>query len=574
MLRCLRLMSEAVVGLGGSHALPVLNLLLAIAAILSAASLVSAADDVALGPVIERHELVPMRDGVKLSVWLYTPPGDGPWPVVFEQRYADLRGAGTRKAAAELAGHGFVVALVNYRGTWQSEGKWVGYRTIGWGELQDGYDMCEWLATQSWSTGKVGTFGSSQGGYAQNFLAVTQPPHLVCQYMTDTGLSLFHEGYRIGGTTRPERFQSLAANCRNPADNLELLREWDRHPHYDEYWQQEDCTLHFDKMNVPCFTIGSWYDFMNQGSIDSFVGRQHRGGANSRGQQQLIIGPWLHGRLNKGNRVGELVYPENAAWPEIPHMVRWFNHYLRGEDNGVERDPAVRYYVMGAVGEPGAPGNEWRTAGDWPPPADMVPMYFGEQGTLSMNAPTAETSTTSYVSDPHRPMSIPGTAFPGATDARPFEAQSEVRTFTTDPLTEPVEWTGRIRAELFLSSTARDTDVIVRLSDVYPDGRSILIVDYPWRVRYREGFDHEVLMVPGQVCKVAFDVGWLSQVFNTGHRIRVTVASTGAPLYEPNPQTGGPQTIDALADGVVATNTIHHDRTHASRILAPLPVNR
>ncbi|MFO1094670.1 MAG: CocE/NonD family hydrolase [Planctomycetaceae bacterium] len=238
-----------------------------------------AAEDVNLGLVIERHEMVPMRDGVKLSVWVYTLPGPGPWPVVFEQRYADLRGAGTRKAAADLAAHGYAVALVNYRGTWDSEGKWVGYRTIGWGELQDGYDVCEWLATQPWSTGKVGTFGSSQGGYAQNFLAVTQPPHLVCQYMTDTGLSLFHEGYRIGGTTRPERFKALwrrtVETRRTTWSNS--CQEWDRHPDYDAYWEQEDCSRH-DKMNVPCFTIGSWYDFMNQGSIDSFLGRQHRGG--------------------------------------------------------------------------------------------------------------------------------------------------------------------------------------------------------------------------------------------------------------------------------------------------------
>ena len=536
--------------------------------ILNCASL-PAAEGLDLGPVSERQVMAPMRDGVKLSVWLYTPPGEGPWPVLFEQRYANLRSDSTRKAAAELAGHGFVVALVNYRGTWDSEGKWVGYRTIGWGELQDGYDICEWLATQPWSTGKVGTFGASQGGYAQNFLAVTQPPHLVCQYMTDTGLSLFHEGYRIGGTTRPERFDALAKVCRNPEDNLELLREWDRHPHYDDYWEDEDCSLHFDKMNVPCFTIGSWYDFMNQGSIASFLGRQHAGGPNSRGKQQLIIGPWLHGRLNKGNRVGDLVYPENAVWAEIPHMVRWFNHYLKGEENGVEREPAVRYYVMGAVDEPGAPGNQWRTADDWPPAATPIHAYLHEQGTLSLAPPTKNESSTSYVSDPHHPMSIPGTSFPGATDARAFESQSEVRTFTTAPLTEPIELTGRIRAELSVSSTAPDTDFIVRVSDVYPDGRSILIVDYPWRARYRDGFDHEVLMEPGKIHEIAFDVGWLSQIFNKGHRIRVTIASTGAPLYEPNPQTGGPQTIDALGDAVVATNTIHHEREHASRLVLP-----
>jgi uncharacterized protein len=276
-----------------------------------------AQDDLDLGTVTERHEMIPMRDGQRLSAYLYFPAGAGPWPVVFEQRYADLRGAGTRQSAAQLAEAGFVVALVNFRGTHLSEGTWVGYRALGWGELQDGYDMCEWLAKQAWSTGNVGTFGSSQGGYAQNFLAVTQPPHLKCQYMVDTGLSLFQEGYRIGGVTRPLRFQALEKGCRNPEDNRRLLAEWSRHPHYDDYWRQEDCSLHFDKMNVPCFTIGSWYDFMNQGSIQSYQGREHHGGPSSRGRQQLVIGPWLHGRLNKGNRVGDLTYPPQAAWPEF-----------------------------------------------------------------------------------------------------------------------------------------------------------------------------------------------------------------------------------------------------------------
>ncbi len=527
-------------------------------------------DDIDLGTAREQHTLLPMRDGKRLSAYLYFPQGKGPWPAVFEQRYASLRGKTTRQAAAKLAEAGFVVALVNFRGTHLSEGNWVGYRALQWGELQDGYDTCEWLAKQKWSTGKVGTFGSSQGGYAQNYLAVTRPPHLVCQYMTDTGLSLFQEGYRVGGTTRPERFKGMDAICRDPQDNRRLLAQWFAHPHYDEYWQAEDCTLHFDKMNVPCFTIGSWYDFMNQGSIASFQGRQHRGGTKSRGRQQLIIGPWLHGRRNKGNRIGELVYPENASWPVDDHMVRWFNHFLKGEENGVERESTVRYYVMGAVDEPDAPGNIWRAAKDFPPAAESTAMFLQAGGVLSESTPTAKDSSTSYVSDPLHPMSIPGRGFPGARDARPFERQDEVRTFTTEPLASPVEWTGRVHAELYVSSTARDTDFIVRVSDVYPDGRSILIVDYPLRARYREGFDREVLMKPGQVHKVAFPVGWMSQIFNKGHRIRVTIASTGAPLYEPNPQTGKPLTIEFPKDAMKAVNTIHHGRQHASRIIAPV----
>jgi uncharacterized protein len=529
------------------------------------------ASDLDLGDVSETHVMIPMRDGKRLSAYIYrSTKNDAPQPAIFEQRYGGLQGKSTRLAASSLSKRGFVVALVNFRGTHLSEGKWVGYRALQWGELQDGYDVCEWLADQKWSTAKVGTFGSSQGGYAQNYLAVTHPPSLVCQYMTDTGLSLFEEGYRVGGTTRPNRFKGMDAQCRVPNDNRELLQEWFRHPTKDEYWLAEDCTQHFDKMNVPCMTIGSWYDFMNQGSIASYVGRQHRGGPKSRGQQQLVIGPWLHGRLNKGNRVGELTYPENAALAVEDHMARWFNHHLKGEENNVEKDPTVRYYVMGALGEDGAPGNDWRTATDFPPKAKATPMYLQAGGGLSEELPTQSLSHTSFESDPLAPMNIPGRSFPGARDARAFEEQPDVYTFTTKVLDEPVEWTGRVYAELFVASTAKDTDFIVRVSDVYPDGRSILIVDYPWRMRYRDGLDQEKLMEQGEVHQVKFPVGWMSQNFNRGHRIRVTIASTGAPLYEPNPQNGKPLTIEFPDDAQTAINTVFHNSKQASRIIAPV----
>lgn len=522
------------------------------------------------GGVVEQHVMIPMRDGVRLSAYLYVPPGAGPWPVVFQQRYADIRGESTRQAMARLAAAGYVVAMENFRGTHLSEGTWVGYRALGWGVQQDGYDTVEWLAAQPWSTGKVGTFGSSQGGFAQNFLAVTQPPHLVCQYMVDTGLSLFHEGYRIGGTTRPERFRKLGDVCREPADNQRLLETWFAHPDYDAYWEAEDCSRHFDKMNVPCFTVGSWYDFMCRGSVDSFVGRQHHGGPQSRGVQQLLIGPWLHGGSKNTNRVGELVYPENARFDNEAHMVRWFDHYLKGAANGAEHDPTVRYYVMGAVGETEAPGNQWREAADWPPAAADTPYYLHPGARLELEPPREASSSTGFLADPEHPAQIPGTAFPGARDARGYESQAEVRTFTSEPLAEPVEWTGLVRAELFVSSSAKDIDFIVRISDVYPDGRSLLILDYVRRARYRDGYTQEKLLTAGEIVPVSFDIGWLSQIFNRGHRIRVTVASTGAPFYEPNPNTGEALTLEPPARRVVAQNAVYHEAAQRSRIVAPI----
>ncbi len=426
------------------------------------------------------------------------------------------------------------------------------------------------MAKQEWSTGKVGSLGSSQGGFAQNFLAVTRPPHLVCQFMIDTGLSLFHEGYRIGGTTRPERFKQMGKVCRVPEDNERLLREWFEHPTYDDYWAEEDCTRFFDKMNVPCFTIGSWYDFMCVGSIESFIGRQHKGGKVSRGKQQLLLGPWLHGRMKETNKTGELIYPENAKFALEAHMIRLFDHYLKGTDNGVERDPTVRYYVMGALGEKDAPGNEWRTAADWPVAAKATPYYLRDGGKLTAEAPTEENSSTTFLADPNQPNKIPGPGFPGARDASAFEKQAEVRTFTSGVLAEPVEWTGKVQAELDVTSSARDTDFIVRVSDVYPDGRSILLMDYVRRARYRDGYDKEVFLEEGKVYKVAFDVGWTGQIFNRGHRIRITVASTGAPFYEPNPNTGKVLTIDWPKETVIAKNAVRHDKQHASRIVAPV----
>jgi len=529
-----------------------------------------AAEPVVIDGVVETHEMIPMRDGIRLSAYRYTPPGAGPWPVLLEQRYANGNDPGTQKYFARLAKAGYVTVLANFRGSQKSEGVWRGYRALGWGEQQDGYDLVEWLATQPWSTGKVGSFGSSQAGFAQNFLAVTQPPHLAAQYMIDTGLSLFHEGYRIGGAAKPERFKSMDKVARVPEHNRQLIAEWLRHPTYDSYWADEDCTRFFDRMNVPCFTIGSWYDFMCIGSIDSYVGRQHRGGPNSRGSQQLLIGPWLHGRNKETNKTGELTYPENAKFAMESHMVRWFDHYLKGADNKVTKEPTVRYYVMGALGEPDAPGNEWKTAADWPIPATSTAYYPHADGTLNTSAAESADATVTWQADPHHPASIPSTAFPGARDARDFEKQPNVRTFTSDVLSEPVEWTGLVQANLFVSSDAKDTDFIIRVSDVYPDGRSILIIDYIRRARYREGYDREVLLQPGEVAQVNFNVGWLSQVFNKGHRIRVTVASTGAPFFEPNPNTGEPITIEPPSTVITANNKLHVNQQHASKIIAPL----
>lgn len=521
------------------------------------------------GGVTERHEMVPMRDGARLSTYVYIPEGKGPWPVLYEQRYADLRGDTTRKRYARLAAHGYVIAAQNFRGTHKSEGVYQGYRALGWGKLQDGYDSVEWLAKQTWSTGKIGTLGGSQAGYAQNFLAVTRPPHLVAQYISDGGLSLFHLGYRIGGVTRGERFKiGMAGDARDKAEGMKHLADQFAHPNYDEYWQQEDCTRHFDRMDVPSYIVASWFDFMSKGSIDSYVGRQHHGGLHARNTQQLIIGPWLHGGTKNNPKIGELDLNPNSNFDQDAHILRWFDHYLKGVDNGVEKARPVRYYVMGAVGEQNAPGNEWREADDWPVPANDASYFLAANGGFGTKQ---STGSTEFVSNPDDPAPSPGRGEPTARDGRKFESHKDVRTFTSEVLTKPVEWTGKVRAELFVSSSAVDTDVIVRVSDVYPDGRSILLLDGIQRASYRDSFEKRTLLTPGKVYKLAFEVGSLSQVFAPGHRIRIAISSTMFDYYEPNPGTGETPSIDGPKGKVVAKNRVYHDAKYASRIIAPTP---
>ena len=171
-----------------------------------------------------------------------------------------------------------------------------------------------------------------------------------------------------------------------------------------------------------------------------------------------------------------------------------------------------------------APGNEWREAKDWPPKTESAFLFLQPDGALANAAPTVTTASTSYASDPRQPMSLPFTGFPGAKDARPFEQQSEVRTWTTQVLEEPEEWTGEVTAEVWVSSTAKDTDFILRVSDVYPDRRSILLMDYPMRARYRDGFERQHLLTPGEPAKLAWHIEWEKPPDDLHHRVGSSLA--------------------------------------------------
>jgi putative CocE/NonD family hydrolase len=281
------------------------------------------------------------------------------------------------------------------------------------------------------------------------------------------------------------------------------------------------------------------------------------------------MGPWCHaiGR----QPVGELTFCD-ARPPAKYDAGLWFQHYLLGVDNGIEKLPAVSYYVMGDTQDPQAPGNQWRQANDWPVPSRPVAYYFSTNGLLSAKEPAQENASLTYTFDPADPCPTVGgnnlTIPAGPRNQNQIESRKDVLLFTTPPLAEPLEVTGHVAAKVFLVSSAVDTDLCVRLCDVYPEGKSYNMAEGMLRLRFRNGFEKPQPLLPGALTEVTIDCWSTSIVFNRGHRLRVAVTSSNAPRFDVNPGTGKPwQEGDPH---VKQTNRIQMDAAHASCIILPV----
>jgi len=253
------------------------------------------------------------------------------------------------------------------------------------------------------------------------------------------------------------------------------------------------------------------------------------------------MGPWPHGMKRE---VGELVFPANAV--ETPKPLAdarsWFDFWLRAQDNEVRTMPRVHYYVMGACGEEGAPGNEWRTADSWPVPARPTEFFMAANGELLRKAAAAETAR-AYDYDPANPVPTRGGGnllIPaGPMDQSGLEKRADVLVFSTPPLEQPVEVTGRITVRLYASSSARDTMFTAKLCDVYPDGRSMLLTDGALRAACRESFSDPSPVEPGKIYDFSIALGSTSIIFNRGHRIRVDISSSNYPRFAAHPNVWG-----------------------------------
>lgn len=491
---------------------------------------------------------IPMRDGAYLPTDIYFPAlsdSNERFPCILVRTPAGKENY--KEVYVPLAQAGYVVAIQDTRSRIDSEGKTFPFVSDGWGPLQDGYDTVEWLGTSTLTNGKVGTMGFSAMGITQLLMAPTAPPHLCCQYIGTAVGSLYHYAIYPGGTLLKNQVESwLGFYAPHPS----VLQHVLNNPHYNDFWKGLDSLSVTPQVRTPGILYTGWYDTFLQGTLEAFSARQHQGAEGAKGQQKLIIGPWTH-FWPKSFAFGDFEMPAVGKFPPLDFSpLRWFNHYLKGVENGVPQIPTVTYFVMGPFDDMSV-GNVWKTADQWPIAAKQVRFYPATDGKLLEGKAPSKAATVAYAYDPNDPVPTIGgqNLFleSGPRDQRPIEKRSDVVVFSTGPLKENVEVTGPISAFVTLSRDCDETDLVVRLTDVYPDGRSILISDGACRDCASSGSKPHT-------CKV--DLWSTSMVFAKGHQIRVSITSSNHPRFERHLNVAS-QGTTYLGAPLTAHNTIH-----------------
>jgi putative CocE/NonD family hydrolase len=547
---------------------------------------------------IEFDHRIPMRHGVTISADVYRPADAGRFPVILS-RTPYLKAPRDKEGLERLryfAARGYAVVAADVRGRGDSGGTFVPYRDDG----RDGHDTIEWCAAQPWSTGKVGTVGGSYTAKNQWLAAIEQPPHLAAMAAMvcpsdpfvewPTGIPIpmdiswhhFTSGHMLQNLDavawdKIHRHLPLLTMDEAVGRPLPYWREMFAHARLDDWWEGQRYQNKFERIRVPVLHISGWYDDEQVGTPLNYAGMVAHGvTADVRRSQKLLMGPWPHNVTAQPTKLGEVDFGSAAKIDLQGTLLRWFDHWLKGIDTGFMSEPPVRIFVMGA--------NLWRDEHEWPPARAKMVKYFLHgrgransfygDGSLSTAEPGDEPPD-HYTSDPDRP--VPFITEPtfaqigGPDDYRPVERRDDVLVYTTEPLAKDTEVIGPVRVRLHAASSARDTDFMAKLIDVWPDGYAQRLCDGMVRARFREGMRRPSLIEPGRVYPLDIDCWNTSQVFKKGHRIRLEIASTAFPKYDRNPNTGAP--LGTTSEIKTADQTIYHDRIQPSHVVLPiLPV--
>ena len=554
--------------------------------------------------IVEHDVTVKMRDGVTLKADIYRPKADGKYPVLLQRTPYDKTNA--RSFAMKAAARNYVVVVQDVRGRYTSEGEWYPFRH----ESEDGYDTVEWAAALPQSNGKVGMFGGSYVGATQMLAAIASPPHLagIAPHVT---ASNYHENWTYQGGVFEQWFdQSWASGLSQntltryvvketnptiwentlPLTNYPLLpqpdpaslapyyRDWLAHPAYDDYWKSVSIEEFYSRIQVPILHVGAWYDIFLGGSLRNYVLLKTQAGSDAaRKGQHLLVEIGGHAGGANQRKIGEVDFGAEAPHDFDEIQIRWYDFLFKGAQNEFAGNKPVRIFVMGK--------NVWRDEDDWPLARAKTTKYFlhsagkansaAGDGYLSLESPVAE-SKDSYLYDPASPVPTIGGPLccdsahlaPGPRDQRPVEQRKDVLVYTTPVFTKETEVTGPVSLDLFASTSAKDTDFTAKLVDVWPDGFAQNLTEGILRVRYRDSREKAELAKPGEIYHLTVDLWATSNVFLPGHRLRLEVSSSNFPRFARNLNTG-----EDAATGTqmtTATNTIYHDKEHASGLILPI----
>ncbi|MCC6395114.1 MAG: CocE/NonD family hydrolase [Bryobacterales bacterium] len=556
---------------------------------------------------VEGHVAVPMRDGVKLYADVYRPRREGRFPTIITRTPYGVQRDGMHPAVIAFAQHGYAVVVQDVRGRYESEGAWDPFRN----EANDGYDTVEWAARQPWSNGKVGMHGGSYLGHVQWQAATMAPPHLTAVFPVLASTSIYHNTFFHGGAFKlalafgwgvvrmpnrimnpqywhtesyaPEELKYENIIWTLPLNRIDLessgqkvgfFRDWLRHQSYDSYWRAISDEERFQSVKVPAHTFGGWFDLLLGGTLNGYTGLRAKGATEAaRKGAKMIIGPWGHGASQK---YGDIDFGPRAMRSLFDMELRWNDHYLKGIDNGIDREPPVELFLMGV--------NKWVQYEDWPAPGTkFTPVYLASggnansmrgDGKLQFEAPSGADADR-FVYDPNNPVpslggnDCCGAPFPtGPRDQRPVESRHDVLVYTSEILKDPLAIAGPVKMKLYAVTDGRDTDFMIKLVDVYPDGTAWNIAEGILRARFHKGLDKMELLEPNRTYELEIDMRGTANVFQPGHRIRVDVTSSNFPQYDRNPNTG--EDLGASGTVRVARQTVFHSSAAKSHIVLPV----
>lgn len=526
-----------------------------------------------LNPIVDS---IPMRDGKKLAADIYIPAGcTSTCPAILIQtpynrlayRFIGLPlGIGMNVNSSN-----YIIVIIDWRGFY---GSWAavynGCPTHG----EDGYDCVQWIAAQSWSNTKVATWGPSALGVIQFQTAEQNPPNLVCMVPLVAGPQYDYQEYYPGGVYRTEYIEQLDALGYGMSTTLLA------NPFYNVIWNFSELGSNYpDSIRVPTFMIGGWYDHNIEKMLEFFNEIRATSPVNVRNLHRLLMGPWAHGgngtaQVGTANQ-GELSYPNAARWNDSLALA-FFDYHMRNISNNWNNTPFIEYYQMGE--------NTWNTSPAWPPTGlSNFNLYMHPGGVLDAHVPTVPSVSQSFNYDPNDPSpTIGGSTLRQDLEQGPWrqdtavENRNDILVFSTIALGQDVVMKGSARVKLKVSSNRKDTDFDVRLTDVYPDGRSMLLQDGTFRMRFRNGFttSDTAAMVPNQIYDCTIDLPSTCITFLAGHRIRVDITSSNYPRFNRNMNTDGPMypgpSGDTLVNPLVASNSVYMNSTDNSYIILPL----